>query len=111
MTSAQTWIPVATIDDLWEGEVAEFFVGDRPILLAHLRTGQIRAYDGLCPHAGFPLADGDVDGDFLTCSAHNWEFDLSTGAGINPATCRLRSHEVRREGDQIVVSLNEEWSH
>ncbi|OJZ73533.1 (2Fe-2S)-binding protein [Mycobacterium paraffinicum] len=110
MTSAPTWIPVATVDDLWEGEIAEFFVGDRPILLAHLRSGQIRAFDGLCPHAGFPLADGDVDGDVLTCSAHNWEFDLSTGAGINPNSCRLRSHAVRREGDQIVVSLTEEWS-
>ncbi|OBH60021.1 Rieske 2Fe-2S domain-containing protein [Mycobacterium sp. E2479] len=107
MTSASIWTPVATLDDLWEGEVAEFQVGGRSILLAHLRSGEIRAYDGLCPHAGFPLADGDVDGDILTCSAHSWEFDLATGAGVNPADCRLHTHPVRLDGDQIAVSLTE----
>lgn len=107
MPGASTWTPVATLDDLWEGEVAEFEVGDRLILLAHLRGGEIRAYDGLCPHAGFPLADGDVEGDILTCSAHNWEFNLATGAGVNPANCRLHSHPVRLDGDQITVSLSE----
>jgi toluene monooxygenase system ferredoxin subunit len=107
MTSAGTWTPVATVDDLWEGEVAEFQVGDRPILLAHLRSGEIRAYDALCPHAGFPLADGEVEDGILTCAAHSWEFDLATGAGVNPTSCRLHSHPVRLDGDRITVSLTE----
>lgn len=107
MTSPPTWTPVATMDELWEGEIGEFYVGDRPILLAHLRDGEIRAYDGRCPHANYPLADGDVEEDMLTCPGHSWEFDLRTGAGINPDNCRLRSHPVRRNGDQITVSLTE----
>jgi len=107
MPSTATWIPVATLDDLWEGEVAEFYIGDRAILLAHLRNGEIRAYDALCPHAGYPLADGDVNGTVLTCGAHSWEFDLDTGAGVNPTNCRLVSHQVRLDGDQITVSLSE----
>ncbi|OBI90771.1 Rieske 2Fe-2S domain-containing protein [Mycobacterium asiaticum] len=111
MPDVQTWTPVATVDELWEGEVSEFFVGDRSILLAHLRNGEIRAYDGVCPHAGFPLADGEVEGDVLTCAAHSWEFDLNTGAGVNPASCRLHSHPVRRDGDQIAVALTDEGIH
>lgn len=107
MTSATTWTPVATLDDLWEGEIAEYHVDDRPILLVHLRSGEIRAYDGLCPHAGFPLVDGDVAEAVLTCSAHSWKFDLTTGAGVNPDNCRLHSHPVRLDGDQITVSLSE----
>lgn len=107
MTSVSAWTPVASLDELWEGEVAEFAVGDRQILIAHLRGGEIRAYDGLCPHAGFPLADGDVEDDILTCGAHSWEFDLTTGAGVNPANCRLRSHPVRLDGDQITILLTE----
>lgn len=111
MTSTQTWIAVATVDELWEGEVAEFYVGDRPILLAHLRNGEIRAYDGLCPHANFPLAEGEVEDGVLTCGAHSWEFDLATGAGVNPANCRLHSHPVRRDGDQIAISLIDKGDH
>lgn len=106
--TATTWTPIATIDDLWEGEVGEFFFGDRSILLAHLRNGELRAYDGACPHAGFPLADGDVTDDVLTCSAHSWEFDLTTGAGVNPDNCRLHSYPVRRDGDQIAVRLTDD---
>ena len=107
MPSAPTWRPIATIDELWEGEIAEFYAGDHPILLAHLRSGDIRAYDGRCPHAGFPLADGEVIGDALVCAAHSWEFDLRTGNGLNPDNCRLQSYPVRRHGDRIMVWLNE----
>ena len=108
MTSAAVWTPVASVDELWEGEIGEFYVGDRPILLAHLRSGEIRAYHGTCPHAGFPLADGEVVDDVLTCSAHSWEFDLATGAGVNPDNCRLRSYHVRREENQIAVLLGDD---
>jgi toluene monooxygenase system ferredoxin subunit len=107
MTSGSAWTPVATLDDLWEGEVAEFAISDRQILLVHLRSGEIRAYDGLCPHARFPLVEGDVDGDILTCAAHSWQFDLTTGAGVNPADCQLTGHPVRLNGDHITVSLTE----
>ncbi|OBH09384.1 (2Fe-2S)-binding protein [Mycobacterium sp. E1747] len=99
------WTIVATADELWEGDIGEFYADDLPILLVHLRGGQLRAFAGSCPHAGFPLADGDVEGDVLTCSAHSWEFDLTTGAGLNPDNCRLRSYRVRRDGDCIAVSI------
>ena len=99
------WKVVAAIDELWEGDVGEFYADDLPILLVHLRSGELRAFAGNCPHAGFPLVDGDIDGDVLTCSAHSWEFDLSTGAGLNPDNCQLQCYQVRREGDRIAVAV------
>lgn len=102
---AADWKVVATIDDLWEGDVGEFYADDLAILLVHLRSGEIRAFAGACPHAGFPLADGDVDGGVLTCSAHSWEFDLDTGAGLNPDNCQLMRYQVRRDGDLIAVAV------
>jgi toluene monooxygenase system ferredoxin subunit len=107
MPSTPTWTPIATTDELWEGEIAEFYAGDHAILLAHLRSGAIRAYDGRCPHAGFPLADGELIGDVLVCAAHSWEFDLTTGNGVNPDNCRLQSYPVRCHDDRIMVWLNE----
>ena len=51
------WIEVATLDDLWEGEVTDVQVGDEIILLVHLAGGEIRAYQGYCPHQKATLAD------------------------------------------------------
>jgi toluene monooxygenase system ferredoxin subunit len=105
------WITVATVDELWEGDFGEFYVDDLPILLVHLRTGELRAFAGSCPHAGFPLADGDVNGDVLTCAAHSWEFNLHTGAGLNPENCQLQRYHVRRDGDRIAVAIPQNGGH
>ncbi|KLL12577.1 MULTISPECIES: Rieske 2Fe-2S domain-containing protein [Protofrankia] len=99
------WHDVATLDDLWEGDVAEVAVGPDTILLAHLPGRQVRAYQGICPHSEYSLAGGDLDGDVLTCTGHLWEFDLRTGEGVNPSNCRLYEYPVRLSGEQIAVSV------
>jgi toluene monooxygenase system ferredoxin subunit len=109
--STPDWKTVATVDELWEGDIGEFYADDLPILLVHLRSGELRAFAGNCPHAGFPLVDGDLDGTVLTCSAHSWEFDLDTGAGLNPDNCKLQSYRVRRDGDRIVVAIPQNGEH
>jgi toluene monooxygenase system ferredoxin subunit len=99
------WIPVATLDDLWEGEMIDVQVGDEFILLVHLAGGSIRAYQGRCPHQRTTLADGKLEGRILTCSAHSWQFDLSTGEGVNPRSCQLHRYEVKIENAAISVCI------
>lgn len=98
------WHQVATLDDLWEGDLMEVTVGADVILIAHLPGGLVRAYQGECPHSRFPLATGELDGDLLTCAGHGWEFDLRTGKGVNPDNCRLAEFAVRVDGEQISIS-------
>lgn len=99
------WHEVASLDDLWEGDVIEVTVGPDTVLLAHLPGGDVRAYQGICPHSRYQLALGDLDGDVLTCSGHLWEFDLRIGAGVNPANCHLYEYSVRLAGDTVFVSV------
>jgi toluene monooxygenase system ferredoxin subunit len=101
-----SWHEVACLDDLWEGDLLEVSVAGDAILLAHLTGGVVRAYQGECPHARFPLASGELAGDVLTCAGHGWEFDLRTGQGVNPDNCRLRRFPVRVDGEQISVSVS-----
>src|SRR6516162_6829895 len=50
-------------------QVALFLVGER-----------VFAVDNRCPHEGYPLAEGKVDGAcVLTCNWHNWKFRLEDG--------------------------------
>jgi nitrite reductase/ring-hydroxylating ferredoxin subunit len=45
----------------------------------------VRTEDGFCavvnkcPHMGFPLLNGKIEGNTITCPLHNSQFDLCTG--------------------------------
>ena len=99
------WIAVATLDDVSEGEVTDVQVGDELILLARLNGGDIRAYQGYCPHQKTALADGKLDGQILTCAAHSWQFNLSTGEGVNPKNCQLYLYQVKVQDGTIFVGI------
>jgi toluene monooxygenase system ferredoxin subunit len=99
------WVQVATLDDLWEGEMAEVEVDGERVLLIHLPGGEICGYQATCPHQRQPLVDGDLEENVLVCARHGWEFDVRTGRGVNPAGSSLLRYEVRREGDRILVGL------
>jgi len=103
--SMQEWIAVASLGDLREGEMIDVQVGDELILLVHLAGDDIRAYQGRCPHQKTALADGKLEGRFLTCAAHLWQFDLSTGEGVNPKSCHLDRYDVRIENAAISVCI------
>ena len=99
------WIAIATLDDLWEGEITDVQVGDEHILLVRLTGGDIRAYQGYCPHQKTALADGKLDGYILTCAAHLWQFNLFTGEGVNPKGCQLFRYQSKVQDSTIFVGM------
>lgn len=94
---------VASLDDLWEGDMESFTVGDQEILLAHLDGGEIVATQAICPHQQVELVEGELDGAKLTCKLHLWQFDLNTCKGINPGHAELARFPVKVEGEDIFV--------
>ena len=94
---------VCTLDDLWEGEMESFNVEGQEILLVCAEGGDIKAFQGICPHQDIPLVEGKFDGTKVICRAHLWQFDACTGKGINPDDCALAEYPVRIEGDDVLV--------
>jgi toluene monooxygenase system ferredoxin subunit len=94
---------VATLDDLWEGDMTEIELNGQDILLVWPEGGEVTAYQAVCPHQDIPLVEGKLDGCTLMCRAHQWTFDGHTGEGINPGDCRLARYPVKLEGDDIYV--------
>lgn len=67
--------------------------------------GVISALDGLCPHQGGPLADGEVAGTVVTCPWHGWPFDVRTGQSRVHARVKQPVFEVKVDGDDVLVAV------
>ena len=105
---AAEFVDVCAEDDLWDGEMESFDVGDNEVLVVKL-NGHVRAYDGICPHQSVSLVEGELTEDgVIICKAHRWQFDADSGAGVNPANECLRRFPVRIEGGRIFVGTEPE---
>jgi toluene monooxygenase system ferredoxin subunit len=96
---------VAALADLWSGEMTSLKVEGRQILLVNIE-GEIRAYHDACPHKRMPLSLGTLRGRTLTCATHQWEFDVHSGKGINPAAACLEPLDVRLENGDILLEVH-----
>jgi toluene monooxygenase system ferredoxin subunit len=95
---------VTTRDELWDGETTVLEVDGRSVLLVNV-DGVVHAYADSCPHLGTSLSHGSLRRNVLTCSTHGWEFDVSSGQGINPKTACLESFAVKVENGDIFIDV------
>ena len=97
--------PVAAVSDLPDPGSLLVEVDDRLVVLVHV-GGEFFALDDVCTHDGGPLSSGPVEGHAIVCPRHGARFDLRDGRPLSmPATQPTTSHEVRVEGDQILIRL------
>lgn len=107
MSREQTgeWIAVAAFGELAADRPLGVEAGGRELVL--VRSGDaVRAYDGRCPHQGTLLAEGEIRDGALVCRAHQWRFDVHTGARRGPGGECLRSYPARVEAGRILVAVS-----
>lgn len=82
-------------------------VDDRLVVL--FRVGdQVFCLDDVCTHDGGPLAEGELHGNSIACPRHGAQFDIRSGHVLTmPATEATVAHEVKVEGDDIYVRIDE----
>ena len=102
-----TFRKVASLDDLWSGEMMGIDVGGESILLVNVND-HIHACADACPHQKSRLSEGNLIGQTLRCARHHWEFDACTGNGINPQNACLRVFPVSIERRDILLDLDDE---
>jgi nitrite reductase (NADH) small subunit len=98
------WLKIAALDDCPPGTAMELVAGERMIALFNVE-GTLYALDGVCPHQGGPLGQGDLAGCIVTCPWHGWQFDVRTGQHQLSARLRQPSFPVRVEGDAVYVDI------
>lgn len=76
-------------------------VGPRELLILEA-AGAVFAVDRACPHEGFRLDRGEVARGVLTCPAHGWRFELTTGTCLVPGDA-LRTYRVVLADGEVLV--------
>ena len=91
-------IKVAEVRD---GEMAAVRIGNKPIVFAKVED-KIYAFNDRCPHKGFPLHKGSLEGHTLTCAYHGGNFDIRSGQCLKHpyATypCQIFAVDVAQDG-------------
>jgi len=104
------FVPVANTSEIPDPGTLLVEVGERLVALIHA-AGHFYALDDVCTHDGGPLSDGPIDPQqhTIACPRHGAKFDIRTGAALTmPATKPTKAHEVKVEGDQILVRLRDD---
>jgi nitrite reductase/ring-hydroxylating ferredoxin subunit len=56
----------------------------------------------------YPLSDGILEGETITCAHHGAEFNVRTGEVLSlPAVEPIETFEVKVEGDDIYVLMED----
>jgi nitrite reductase (NADH) small subunit len=97
-------VRVANIEEIPLGEGREFVVTGRIVALFNV-DGTFHAMDGICPHAGGPLAKGSLQNNVVTCPWHGWQFDVTTGRHCLNAQMKQPQFSVTVEGTDLWVEI------
>lgn len=99
-------VTIGPIEGFPDGRGVPVDVGGRRI--AVFRVGErVFAVDDVCPHRGFPLHDGRVNGTTVCCRTHGSCFDLeSQELRRGPASSGLHGYPAGIVDGQVTVVVD-----
>ena len=101
------FVKAASKDELKSGEKLRVEVDERLVILFQVGE-EYFCIDDVCTHDGGTLSDGDFEGFEIACPRHGAKFDVRCGKALcMPATQPTGAHEVKVEGDGILVRIVE----
>jgi len=98
------WHRVAQASDIRPGTMRTFKHEQVQLAVGRTAQGDLFAVDNRCPHEGYPLAQGGLNGCVLTCEWHNWKFDTASGECLLGGE-GVRTWPVRQRDDGVEVDL------
>jgi len=99
------FVRIGNSKDVAPGQMRMFDVEGTKVNVANANAN-LYAVDDTCTHMGCSLASGHLDGTTVTCRCHGSQFNVTSGAVIRgPAQRPVRSHQVKVEGEDILVEI------
>ena len=104
MTEPAGWADLGPVEDLARQPVMAAHIG-RTALAVSVKDGVVGVVSGVCNHAGGPLGEGSLDGEYIVCPWHAYKFHRVTGEG-EPGfeDDRVPRFEFRVENGRLLVN-------
>ena len=99
------WHKLVDLDEVPEGRVATVTIGHESLCVTHTEAGGYGCLANACPHQGGPLGEGSIEGGWLRCPWHGYDYSPKNGVppgGFADAPDAFRT-EVRDNG--VFVAL------
>ena len=98
---------IATNSEIPEGGKLYVELDERLVVIFRA-GGDLYCLDDVCTHDGGPLGEGQLNGYEIACPRHGAKFDMRTGQALTmPATEATAVHEIKAEGDDVLVRLSQ----
>jgi 3-phenylpropionate/trans-cinnamate dioxygenase ferredoxin component len=105
MSGMNDFVKVTKASDILPGEIKSYVIENEVIAICNV-GGKFYAIKDECTHMEFPLSDGLLDGETVTCAYHGAEFNVTTGEALcMPAVESVDTYELRVDGADIYVLL------
>ena len=67
--------------------------------------GKVQCLDAVCPHAGGPLAEGEIKDGIVTCPWHGWTFNACTGCSVDPPDNSVETYPTLVEDGRVFINV------
>ena len=105
-----SWHRLVSLDGLPQGRVSTVTIGHESLCVTHTPEGGYGCLANACPHQAGPLGEGSIEGGWLRCPWHGYDYSPKNGrppGAFSDAPAAFRT-EVRDDG--VYVALPHEMA-
>ena len=98
------FIEVARLDELPPGKGTVVTVAGKDVALFNVE-GTVYAMENTCLHQGQSLGSSPLDGCVVTCRAHGWRYNVTTGNTLHVPDYGVQTYLVKVVDGKIMIAL------
>src|SRR5690606_37132989 len=102
--SFMEYVKLGKTSELFNKRGKLFQIDDETEVVIFKVYDKFYAVDNVCPHNHSPLMyDGYIEGMYVACPVHGFQFHLETGEQPTQMGCKIRTFDLKIENDYIYV--------
>lgn len=98
------YVEAARLEQLLPGKSTCVTIAGKDLALFNV-DGTIYAIDDGCLHHGASLGTSKLEGKIVTCNAHGWKYDVTTGSTVHVPGYGVKSYPVRLQDGRILIDV------